>query len=191
MPDIALRLLLSPLSVTSLARGVYKGVQEVSDTRQSEVSSSLVDGYGRLRGELVRFAAVLVGPDDAQDVVSAAMLRLLDGKSQNVEKPRAYLYQAVANQARNHKRGEYRRRRREGLAANWHEPVATPEPYPKVRSAIQALSVRQRAVVYLTYWADLAEGDIAEHLGIRPGTVRRHLARARQHLRRALDDYEE
>jgi RNA polymerase sigma-70 factor (ECF subfamily) len=166
-------------------------VQEVNDTRQSQASTGLVDGYGSHCEELVRFASVLVGPDDAHDVVSSAMLRLLDGKPHQVTRPKAYLYQAVANQARNHKRRESRRRRRERLAADWDGQVTTPEPYPEVRKAIQALSVRQRAVIYLTYWADLTESDIAEHLGIRPGTVRRHLARARQHLRRALDDHEE
>jgi RNA polymerase sigma-70 factor (ECF subfamily) len=57
-----------------------------------------------------------------------------------------------------------------------------------VLDAIGRLSVRQRAVVYLTYWDDLEPADAAERLGISEGSVRRHLARARANLRRTLRD---
>jgi RNA polymerase sigma factor (sigma-70 family) len=48
------------------------------------------------------------------------------------------------------------------------------------------LSLRQRAVVVLAYWADLTPDDIADRLGISEGAVRRHLARARARLRAVL-----
>lgn len=165
------------------------GVRDATEVQDPQKHNGIVGAYARYREELVRFASVLVGADDAHDVVSSAMLRLLD-RAVTIDNPKAYLYQAVANQARNHKRGEMRRLRREEMAAVWESPVTAPEPYPEVRAAIQALSIRQRAVVYLIYWDDLSERDVAECLGIRPGSVRRHLARARKHLRRALRDYE-
>jgi RNA polymerase sigma factor (sigma-70 family) len=56
-----------------------------------------------------------------------------------------------------------------------------------VREAVAGLSVRQRAVVVLTYWADLDPRAVAERLGISEGSVRRHLARARARLREVLD----
>jgi len=37
-----------------------------------------------------------------------------------------------------------------------------------------ALSERQRAVVVLRYYADLTEAEIADTLGIAPGTVKSH-----------------
>ena len=40
--------------------------------------------------------------------------------------------------------------------------------------ALGALSERQRAVVVLRYYADLSEAEIAETLGIAPGTVKAH-----------------
>jgi RNA polymerase sigma factor (sigma-70 family) len=46
--------------------------------------------------------------------------------------------------------------------------------------------VQQRSVVYFTYWEDLDAAAIGALLGISPDTVRRHLARARDHLRKAL-----
>lgn len=155
-----------------------------------EAHSLLIEAYERHRHDLMRFATVLVGAGDAQDVVSQAMLRLIDRPPVPVEKPKAYLYQTVANQARNHKRGEARRRRREERTAPREAVDSFPEPYPEVREAIESLSVRQRSVIYLNYWEDLTEEAIAEHLGIGAGSVRTHLARARRHLRRALDAYD-
>ena len=64
---------------------------------------------------------------------------------------------------------------------------APPTPHPEVLGAVAALSPRQRAVVYLTYWEDLDPGSAAALLGISDGAVRRHLARARKTLRGVLD----
>jgi RNA polymerase sigma factor (sigma-70 family) len=62
-----------------------------------------------------------------------------------------------------------------------------PELRPEVRVAIAQLSLRQRAVVILTYWDDLTPQSIAALLRISDGSVRRHLARARSHLKETLD----
>ncbi len=66
--------------------------------------------------------------------------------------------------------------------------VHLPELRPEVQQAVERLSVRQRAVVYLTYWEDMTDQMAADHLGISAGSVRRHLARARDHLRKVLHD---
>ncbi len=137
---------------------------------------------------LVQFATVLVGPSDAHDVVSSAVLRSLGspGWSQ-VQNHHSYLYQAVANEARNLYRSESRRRNRE---VRMSQPIVVhlPELRPEVQQAVERLSVRQRAVVYLTYWEDMTDQMAADHLGISAGSVRRHLARARDHLRKVLHD---
>ncbi|MGH9224089.1 MAG: sigma factor-like helix-turn-helix DNA-binding protein, partial [Acidimicrobiales bacterium] len=52
--------------------------------------------------------------------------------------------------------------------------------------AVAALSVRQRAVIVLTYWLDLHPAGIATLLRVSEGSVRRHLARARARLREVL-----
>lgn len=52
--------------------------------------------------------------------------------------------------------------------------------------AVAALSSQQRAVVFLTYWMDEPIDVVAEILAVRPGTVRRQLARARHRLRGVL-----
>ena len=147
------------------------------------------DIYREHAAALIRFATVLVGPDDAADVVSSAVLRTLRSAGwRSVVNHRSYLHQAVANEARNFYRSDSRRRQREAAAANPSPVVNPPEVYPEVRAAVLQLSVRQRAVVFLAYWEDMTDQMIAEHLGISAGSVRRHLARARRHLRRALDE---
>ena len=137
---------------------------------------------------LIGFATVLVGPDDAPDIVSSAVLRALRSPGwSGVANHRAYLHQAVANEARNFKRGQMRRRQREARVAHG-EIVYPPEAHPEVLQAVRKLSVRQRAVVYLTYWEDMTDQMTADYLDISAGSVRRHLARARHHLRRVLDE---
>ncbi len=138
--------------------------------------------------DLTRFATVLVGPSDAQDVVSNAFVRCLSSAGwRDVRDRRAYLYTAVANEAKNLKRSAARRRTREE-AAPTDPHVDPPSPRPDVIEAIEGLSVRQRAVVYLAYWEDMTDQMIANHLGIGAGSVRRHLARARSKLREVLDE---
>ena len=50
--------------------------------------------------------------------------------------------------------------------------------------AIQALPANQRAAVHLHYYEGYTTDEIAAILGQRPGTVRSHLSRAREALRR-------
>lgn len=137
---------------------------------------------------LIRFATVLVGPNDAADVVSSAVLRSICSPGwSSVENHRSYLHQAVANEVRNLHRAESRRRERETRAAS--APVVhPPEVHPEIWAAVDRLSVRQRAAVFLAYWEDMTDDAIAGYLGISAGSVRRHLARARRHLRRVLDE---
>jgi RNA polymerase sigma-70 factor (ECF subfamily) len=137
---------------------------------------------------LLRFATVLVGPVDAQDVVSSAILRSLGSpRWRQVKNHRGYLHQAVANEARNLFRSNERRRNGE-LGLSGQLVVSLPEFRPDVQRAVEKLSVRQRAVVYLTYWEDMTNQMAANYLGISAGSVRRHLARAKTHLRRELYD---
>jgi RNA polymerase sigma factor (sigma-70 family) len=143
--------------------------------------------YEVLAPELLGFATGLVGRSDAEDVVSSAVTRSFSSPSwSTVTNRRAYLYRAVFNEAQRWKQRSALRRDREARAAEtirWELPGFQPE----VRAAVERLSVRQRAVVLLTYWADLDPATIAEQLGLSEGTVRRHLARARAQLRKVLD----
>lgn len=145
--------------------------------------------YRRHADALIRYATALVGPDDAPDVVVDAVLGAFRSPAwRTVVNPRAYLYRSVLNRAMQQRRSDERRQRREHLVAL--EGVAAPaEPAVDAHRALAQLSPQQRAVVYLTYWDDLTPAQVAEALGVGEGTVRKQLARAREHLRRILDEH--
>lgn len=132
--------------------------------------------------ELTRYATGLVGPFDAADVVTDACLKAFSAKKwPEVSNRRAYLYRAVLNVANDHHRSTLSRRLREMKTAS---PESSPqhEVDVDVLRAVERLSVQQRGAVLLTYWADLSVDSVAERMGISPGAVKRHLARARKHL---------
>lgn len=146
--------------------------------------------YRAHAAELMRYATVLVGPDDAPDVVSDAVLSAFTSRAwSEVRQPRAYLFRAVLNAANSRHRSQGRRERREQTVAL--RSVAPAEPahdsHLDVRGALGVLTPQQRAVVYLTYWDDLAVADIASLLGVGEGTVKKQLARARDRLRKVID----
>ena len=135
---------------------------------------------------LRRFASVLVGPTEAEDALATAMWRLLSSVDlDRVDNPGAYMFRAVMNEARRQVRRQRRAQRRERLWAgvDWVDDV---EIDPDVAAAVAELPVRQRAVVFCTYWLDLSRSDTAELLGMAPGTVASHLDRARRALARRL-----
>lgn len=140
--------------------------------------------YRNYSQELTRYATGLVGPFDAPDVVTDACLKAFDARSwPDVVDRRAYLYRTVFTVAKDHHRQTLSRRLREMKTAGRHE---VPDPATsidlEVLDAVERLSVQQRAAVFLTYWEDLTPDVVAQRMGVSPGTVKRHLARARKRL---------
>lgn len=150
---------------------------------EGQTDAQIYDTYSR---DLVRFATGLVGPSDAQDVVSEAVLRVMSSRVwPRATNHRALLYRAVRFEAQNWKRAARRRRRRDSFSVGVSE-FEIPELMPEVARAVALLSTQQRAVVFLTYWDDLDPTAVAELLGVSVGTVRKQLGRARAHLREVL-----
>jgi RNA polymerase sigma factor (sigma-70 family) len=153
---------------------------------------ALVDAGEQFRlhvDELVRFATLLVGPDDATDVVSEAVTATLSrGSLAGVENVRAYWFRAVLNTAADAHRRSFSRRRREERLAAMRVTVHDSMPADDARGLLTGLSPQQKAVVFLTYWHDLPPARVAELLDVSEGTVRKQLARAREQLREVLRD---
>lgn len=133
----------------------------------------------------MRFATALVGSSDAADIVSIAVVRTLRGRPLNsLGNPQAYLMKAVLNEARALGRDRARRHRlQERLSETPVLVNSEPADNPDLVAAVRRLPVKQRAAVYLTYWADLDSVAAAEVMGCRPATVRRYLHLARSKLR--------
>jgi len=138
----------------------------------------------------MRFAASLMGSDDADDVVSEAVVRTLRrGPLASLDNPRAYLMQAVLNTARDRGRRLIRERAAVARRASMREavPVVSIES-PELTETVMRLPVRQRAAIFLVYFEDMTPSDAANVLGVRPATLRRYLLLARRKLRGWLDE---
>ncbi|MDJ0953272.1 MAG: sigma-70 family RNA polymerase sigma factor [Acidimicrobiia bacterium] len=148
------------------------------------------DVYEAVAPSLVRFATALVGPSDAADVVSAVVVRVLSRRSlSSLEKPEAYLMQAVMNEVRQLHRGRTRQR----------AAVVRVGPGPDARDtadiartdltdAVMALPPQQRAAAYLVYWCGYTAAEAAELMGWSDGTVRRYLHLVRNKLGRFTNE---
>ncbi|GAA4398891.1 SigE family RNA polymerase sigma factor [Fodinibacter luteus] len=132
---------------------------------------------------LYRTAFLLTGNHHtAQDAVQSTLVKVyLSWKRvRRADRPVAYVQRMLANEvASMHRRrsaGEVPTERPQDL------PGARDQAGPEERlveaqtvwQALETLSERQRAVVVLRYYADLSEAEIADTLGIAPGTVKAH-----------------
>jgi RNA polymerase sigma-70 factor (ECF subfamily) len=139
--------------------------------------------WNKLREELTRYASMLVGPSDAEDLLSTVVVRVLSRRHfSDLDDPRSYLYKAVTNEARSLIR--FRSRRPLTTA----ESALPPDVQPEVFEAVLRLPNRQRAAVYLTYWRDLPVAEVAQLMGCRAGSVKRYLHMARNKLKGVLED---
>lgn len=158
----------------------------------------LAEVYAAHRLALVRLAILLV--DDlasAEDVVQDAFAALAR-RSGGLRDPSAavgYLRVSVVNGSRS----MLRRRR---TVRGYVPPRDTEPPGPEDRAvvaeehrelleAVKRLAPRQREVLVLRYWSGLSEAEIANALGISPGTVKSTASRALDVLERMLEGKED
>ncbi|MEP1124626.1 MAG: sigma factor [Ilumatobacter sp.] len=136
--------------------------------------------------ELTRYAAAIAGPTDADDVVADAFAAAFaSSRWPAIEDRRAYLYQAVLNQVRDRHRSNSRRQRRE---ATTHRTDDTSDSgvRPEVLAVMNALTTRQRAVLFCLYWLDLDVLQTAHRLDLSTRTVQRESQTARRHMKALL-----
>jgi RNA polymerase sigma-70 factor (sigma-E family) len=141
--------------------------------------------YAAHYAPLVRFAYLTTGSvSAAEDVVQEVFAGALHRWGE-LRDPVAYLRRAVASRCTSW----VRRRVLERRHGTYAEPAPTGTPNadaPAVRAALARLTPRQRAAVFLRFYLDLTEAQIADSLGCRPGTVKsllhRSLATMRGHL---------
>lgn len=152
--------------------------------RADQASDTDAAIYNKHRDALIRYASALVGPSNAEDVVSTVVLRTLNRRSLgSLDRPDAYLFRAVLNESRS----RMRRQQPVELPPEIGH-VDNPEVDPTVLEAVLRLPAQQRAATYLVYWTDRSVAQTADLMGVREGTVKRYLHDARKALRRALPE---
>jgi RNA polymerase sigma factor (sigma-70 family) len=167
------------------------GCAELSEKCESSIVVEVIratsndDGavFAALRQDLVRYATALVGPSDAEDVVMTVVHRAVRRhRLSDLENPKGYLLRGILNEAR----GVGRRRRSLPLVDDHDIGVHDRHGLTEVLDVLMTLPVRQRAVIYLRYWERAPINEIADLMGVVPGTVKRYLHLARIKLKGVL-----
>ncbi|MFD0509323.1 RNA polymerase sigma factor [Streptomyces chiangmaiensis] len=140
-------------------------------------------GYTR---NALRWAGVPESYVGAEDVVQNAFAKAYRDPGR-VMQPRAYVYQLIRHEVREHADRWYRVRG-EGVerpvpAADCAEAVVA---RCDVQRALVALPAQQRSAVYATKGLAFSQAEVAEAMGKRPGTVGVHVARAVATLKATL-----
>jgi RNA polymerase sigma-70 factor (sigma-E family) len=148
---------------------------------------------------LVRLAALLVRHSgEAEEIVQDVFVSLHTKwrRLREPDKALTYLRRSIINAARSSQRHHVvadRHAHRETGAVRRDAPSAehdamAGETRAAVLAALDRLPQRQREVLVLRYYTDLAEADIAETLGISRGAVKSHASRGIHTLRSTLED---
>jgi RNA polymerase sigma factor (sigma-70 family) len=137
---------------------------------------------------LTRLAALL-GAKDPEDVVQEAFVRLFAARAR-VREPEVvpYLNRIVVNEVRS------RARRAQTAARKRHlldQPEMSPGPDGDRQSVVHELGRlprRQREALVLRYWLDLPFDEVADVMGVRPGTAKSQVSRGLSALAIALGE---
>lgn len=175
---------------------------DVATTEQPGAASAREPEHGfralfDTRFDQLKRLAYLFGADDPEDVAQEAIVRL-HAKWSRLDDPAkalAYLRATVANLSRSRLRHLRVVRRtpeeRDRDTASAESQVLGAAVHGRLWSALGTLTARQRQVVVLRFWLDLQITDVAQTLGISPGTVKATLSQAMDKLRKALPAEEE
>ena len=158
--------------------------------------------FGRLfdahAATMHRYLARRVGPDTAHDLVAETFLvalRRRDSYQPELGTARSWLYGIATNLLRHHIRSETRALRATARLANsgdrgqgGHDTRVAEQVDAQARAAqlagaLAKLSAADRDTLLLVSWAGLEPVEVAEALGVPPGTVRSRLHRIRRWLR--------
>ena len=174
----------------------------IASARQGEPAGweALVQAH---QEAVFRLAYLLLGDaDDAQDVAQEAFIRAYRAleRFDSTRPLRPWLLRITANLARNRRRsvGRYVAALQRALRAE-PDPVSAFSAMPVEHATVQQLQAQElwqavrrlnepdREVVYLRFFLELPEAEMAAALGVAPGTVKSRLHRALKRLRAVVE----
>jgi RNA polymerase sigma-70 factor (sigma-E family) len=157
------------------------------DKRQARAFEGFVAESG---DALLRMATLFTSdPHTAEDVYQETLQRLA-ARWSRVDNPRAFCRRVMHNLVIDRARARRRRPHELELFASYDssdprsaDPLAAVELRPVLLAALDTLTAQQRAIVVLRYFDDRSEAEVAELLGVSPGTVKSTASRAVAQLR--------
>ncbi|MCY3578703.1 MAG: SigE family RNA polymerase sigma factor [bacterium] len=170
-----------------MASGVSEGNQPIwrdpATTGEVPRLASFDDLYRDEYAPMVRLARGLVDTQEiAEEIVQDAFARVYERWSR-LDHPGGYLRTAVVNGARSELRKREVRRR---IGIRPFIP-SQPEDRDYLLDALDQLSSRQKTVLVLKFYADMTEKEIAQAMGMRPGTVKSATSRGLAELRKVVE----
>lgn len=136
--------------------------------------------------------------DEAEDLVQTVLVRVLERiRGGGTTPSTSYLFTAVANAGRTFKRDRQSRSHRDALFAaesNAQTNPLHPERLMAIRRAasledllLKSCTSRQREAVSLALFGGMTYREAGVQLGLSPNTVREHVRRARERMRKRLE----
>ena len=162
---------------------------ELVENRTATARERFADAVAACGPAMFRAArAVLPGDADAEDAVSEATLRAWQafGRLRDAQSLKGWLIKITVNYAY-----EHHRRGARVTYTNDLEPLAGGAEDRHdftLWDAVCRLPEDYRVATVLYYYEDMTTAEIAKALGVREGTVRSRLARARNRLRTLLEE---
>ncbi len=188
-----------PRLAISSARGVSDpspGSDDLGRRLAAGDTDALRDVYARYGGPMMTAALHHLEGDRplAEEALQAAMLKAWRAASTfDTTRPVApWLYAIVRNCAIDLRRHERRHQRAsletvdDARASDGKDAFESATTAWAVRAALERLTAKEYAVMRLTYFEGLTQGEIAARLGIPVGTVKTRAARAHHRLRGVL-----
>jgi RNA polymerase sigma-70 factor (sigma-E family) len=142
---------------------------------------------------LFRAAYLMTGDyQRAEDVLPTALVRIYPRwpRIDAMDRPVGYAHKVVVSQAASwwRRRSSHETPLRPSDEPAWSGRVEDIAEHERVWQAVLSLPRRQRAVTVLRYYEDLTEAQIAETLGMAPGTVKSHSHAATRRLAELLGE---
>lgn len=142
--------------------------------------------YSQHHAELIRFLRRLCGDSAlAEDLAQEAGLRLvMTMRRESIAQPRAFLFHAAANLARDQLRRRLVVQEHASRSDDWEQApgadqiASLHQEVASVAKAVAELPSRAREVLQLARIEGYSQKEIAARLGIAPKTVENHLTRA-------------
>jgi RNA polymerase sigma-70 factor (ECF subfamily) len=143
--------------------------------------------YPSVRAAVVVLARdVAVAEDSVADAFSEALHRWSEVRT--MDSPAGWVFAVARNRVRRH----HRRRAREAVLLRrmrgQPDVSGPPDIDPELWEAVNLLPERQRAAIALRYIEDLTQAQVADRIGVAPGTAAALLHQGRRSLRQTVQE---
>ena len=127
---------------------------------------------------------------EADELTQEAMVRVYErwDRVRQMDSPQGYLFRTALNLHRSRLRWLASRARQILQATPSPDPAELVQSRDSLSRALASLPTGQRAAIVLVEWLGMDQEEAATALGIKHGSVRARLSRARADLRRMLED---